>query len=388
MNQKILIFALESINNIGEELLRQSTEYLVRQISSDAEITIAQLKPNRNLVGRLYFVDYILGAILMRVALRFKGTLSYRIKKVAYKIEYDRYYSHLISKTDKIIMPIGMLKYGTQDFSYLFYLINKIATKYNKGVMMSAMSPQEANKDDWRYHQLVKAVNFPSVKMVTTRDGESGVNIIKRDYLHRDISCDYVGDPALWIPEAFKVKKEKTVSAVPWVGINIIRKGIFKDYNNTSTDEHLKHVYTQLITLLEKRHWRWSVFCNGMASDWQVLCELQSEIGFTDDHISSNYNDSRSYAEMVSRFDVVFGARLHSCITSVAVGTPVVGFIWEDKLKYFCETMGIDHFFFNPSDMTADKVLSAMEKAMKFDYLNREYYKLKTKESIKTFLKL
>ena len=108
MNRKILIFALESINNIGEELLRKSTEYLVRQISSDAEITIAQLKPNRNLVGRLYFVDYILGAILMRVALRFKGTLSYRIKKVAYIIEYDRYYSHLISKTDKIIMPIGM----------------------------------------------------------------------------------------------------------------------------------------------------------------------------------------------------------------------------------------------------------------------------------------
>lgn len=385
----ILLFSLESINNVGDEILRATTEYLIKSVSPNLEIDVMQLKPRKTDVCGSYKIDWAAGRLVRLFTNFIHGkTLSYKIRNFSYIIAYGRLFESKIRRADKIILPIGMLKYSTQDFCYLFHLINKLATKYHKDVMMSAMSPQVPNRRDWRYHLLVKAANFPSVKMVTTRDGMAGAEIIKSDYLKREIECDFVGDPALWIPETYKVKKENGCNGVPYVGINIIRKGIFKDYNNSSTDEQLKCFYINLIRLLEQKHWRWSVFCNGMLSDMRVINELQTELGFSAEHIVNNFTDGKSYAEIVSNFDVVFGARLHSCITSVAVGTPVVGFIWEDKLKYFSDTMGIRQFFFNPSDMTEEKVIAALEKAMKFDfdYSNRDFYKFKTKESIQKFL--
>lgn len=389
MKRRILIFSLESINNVGDEILRVSTEYLINSVSKDYEIKAMQLIPRKVDVCGLYKVDWIVGRFIRTISKYIsRKPLSYKIRNISYIVAYKRLFRSQIKIADKIILPIGMLKYSTQDFCYVFHLINKLSTKYHKDVLMSAMSPQEADVNDWRYHLLIKAVNFPAVKKVTTRDGEPGVNIIKRDYLRRDIVCDYVGDPALWIPEAYQVKNDKVKEGAPYVGINIIRKGIFKDYNKASTDDYLKSFYINLIRLLEQKHWRWSVFYNGMLSDRRVLNELQATVNFSNEHIVEDFSDSKKYIEIVSNFDVVFGARLHTCITSVAVGTPVVGFIWEDKLKYFSKSMGIEGFFFDPSEMTAERVITRMEEAMtyKLDISNRNHYKMKTVESIRNFL--
>lgn len=386
---KVLLIALESIDNIGEELLRASTEFLVRTSCEDAEISVAQLKPGRKLIPLRYKYDYLLGALVWRCLLWLKGNRSYRIKNLCYRVKYTRYFSSVIRQCDKIILPVGMIKYGTQDFSYVFHLINKLATKYQKPVLMSAMSPQVGNNSDWRYHQLVEAVNMPAVKMLTTRDGESGVRILKSEYIRRELLCDYVGDPALWIPEVYGLeKRNKVCDSIPHVGINVIRKGIFDDYNKSLTDDAMFNIYAQLIKLIEKRGWRWSVFTNGMKKDIAVLRELQAYLGFSESHVMPTCEDGKAFAGMISNFEVVFGARLHACITSVAVGTPVVGFIWENKLKFFSETMKINQFFFLPSQMTAEKIVAKMEEALGYscDFENRDRYKQKTKESIRHFL--
>lgn len=385
---KILLIALESIDNIGEELLRKSTEYLVRQSSENAKICIAQLKPNWLLIPGQYRIDYLIGSFFWKCFSWMKGNISYKMKNISYQIKYYRYFSSIIRQSDKIIFPVGMIKYSTQDFSYLFHLVNKLATKFDKPVMMSAMSPQPADHSDWRYYQLVEAVNMPAVKMLTTRDGEIGVKILKSDYIRVDLYCDYVGDPALWIPEIYGVKKVEPRGQVPYVGINIIRKGIFDDYNKALTDEALFNIYVQLIRSCEAKGWRWSLFTNGMKKDIAVLRELQLVLNIDEEHVMPTCEDGESYVEMISHFDVVFGARLHSCITSVAVGTPVVGFVWDDKLRFFSKTLGIERFFFHPSNMTADKVLNALDEAMNFqiDISNREKYKQKTLESIRYFI--
>lgn len=385
---KILLIALESIDNIGEELLRKSTEYLVRQSSENAKICIAQLKPNWLLIPGQYRIDYLIGRFLWKCFSWMKGNIFYKMKNISYQIKYYRYFSSIIRQSDKIIFPVGMIKYSTQDFSYLFHLVNKLATKFDKPVMMSAMSPQPADHSDWRYSQLVEAVNMPAVKMLTTRDGEIGVKILKSDYIRVNLYCDYVGDPALWIPEVYGVKKEEHRGKVPHVGINIIRKGIFDDYNKALTDEELFKIYVQLIRLFEAKGWRWSLFTNGMKKDIAVLRELQLELNIDEEHVMPTCEDGKSYAEMISHFDVVFGARLHACITSVAVGTPVVGFIWDNKLRHFGETMKISQFFFDPKEMVVESICQRIEEAMHYslDLDNRDYLKLKTLESVRDFM--
>lgn len=389
----ILLIALESINNVGDEMLRTTTEHILRSSFPDSvKIEVAQLRPTFSYIKENYKFRWFVSAVIKKLRRILLLTNYYRIKNLFYKIAYKKYFDDRIKTADYIILPVGMLKYSTQDFGYLFHMINKLATKYGKPVLMSAMSPQEANEKDWRYHQLVEAVNMPSVKMITTRDGQNGVDIIRKDYLRRDITCDYVGDPALWIPECYGIEQKKNRGVVekPYIGINIIREGIFDDYNKSFTDEKMFQLYVQLIELVNAKGWKWAVYTNGMASDWQVLRKLQQHIGFSEEHVIPQYTSAKDYVTRIAEFDVVFGARLHACITSVAIGIPVVGFIWENKLKYFSNTMGISGFFFNPNEMTAEKIVKKMKEALLFDFdlENRYRYKQRILESIKKFIEL
>lgn len=385
---KVLIIALESINNVGENLLIESTKYLINRIRPDIETSSAQLMPRKEHMQKDLHIDWYLGHLLRKLSTVLHGNCSYKFRNIAYRIKYARYFSRKIQKMDKVIFAVGMIKYSTQDFSYIFHLVNKIASKYNKEVMMSAMSPQKASECDWRFFQLVEAVNMPSVKVITTRDGVEGVNILRKSYVRNNIYCDYVGDPALWIPETYGISRIRCCDKQPKVAINVIRKGIFDDYNQAWNDDMLFQLYVNLVHLMEKHNWEWRLFCNGGKKDLLVLRELQIKLGVSDDRIGIDYKDGRSYAEKLSQFDVVFGARLHCCITSVSLGVPVVGFIWDDKLRYFSETMGINEFFFLPSEMTAERVFHAMKNAMIFqhDKSNMEKYKQRTIESIDYFL--
>ena len=389
----VLLISLESIDNVGDEMLRATTEHILRSsLPVKVKIEVAQLKPEFSFIKENYKFSWFASALINKIRNKFRLTNCYRIKNLFYKIAYKKYFEDRIKTADYIILPVGMLKYSTQDFGYLFHIINKLATKHGKPVLMSAMSPQDANEKDWRYHQLVEAVNMPSVKMITTRDGQKGVDIIRKDYLRRDIICDYVGDPALWIPECYDIeqKKNREVIGRPYIGINIIREGIFDDYNKSFTDEKMFQLYVQLIELVNVKGWKWAVYTNGMASDWVVLRKLQQHIGFSDEHIIPQHTSAKDYVTKIAEFDAVFGARLHACITSVAIGVPIVGFIWENKLKYFSDTMGIAQFFFSPQDMTAEKIVNKMEEAMQFgfDFENRDRYKQKTIESFKKFIEL
>ena len=127
-----------------------------------------------------------------------------------------------------------------------------------------------------------------------------------------------------------------------------------------------------------------------MSQDIAVIKELHSILNFSYDHILNQPDNTNEFVEMIREFDAVFGARLHSCITSVALGIPVVGFIWDNKIKYFAETMKRQSFFFEPKDMSADNILYAMEKAMEseYDFKNIDYLKNKTRSSIRKFLEI
>ena len=386
---KILLFSLESINNAGDEILRVTTEYLINMVCKDSDIHLMQLTPRWKDIRGINRILWIVGTILRKSSKLIPlANLSFKVRNIAYVIAYKRLFKKEISNVEKVILPIGMLKYSTQNFSYVFYMITSLCGKYGRPVLMSGMSPERGNTDDWRYLQLVKAVNALSVTMITTRDGQDGVRIIKNEYLKRDIPCDYVGDPALWVPETYRNKYSRAESVTPLVGINIIRKDIFDDYNKSLSDKDLVGIYRDLITELDKRGWKWKLFCNGMKRDWKVIQELKSMLNISKDKICKVPRTGDEFVWMITQFDVVFGARLHSCITSVSLGIPVVGFIWDDKLKFFSETMKISQFFFCPSDMTAQKIVAKMDEALSynFDFENRDKYKLKTKESIRMFM--
>ena len=387
-NLKILLFSLENIDNVGEELLRVNTEFLLHSISPEYIIKQSQFKPEV-FDKKSYRLLFKLGHYIKRVSHYLDGNFSYRVRNLSYIVKYSRYFSKQIKNCDKVITSVGMYKYSTQDFSYIYNLIAKKCQKYNKPLYICAPSIEDYNPKDWRSIQLVKTANISSVKMITTRDGVSGIQTLKNSYkINNRFLVGSVADPALWIPECFELKKGQSSASVPYIGINIIRKGIFNDYNKSFSDEGLLNIYVELIKELEKRRWKWAVYSNGMPQDIAMIDELHSLLKFSNSHILNKTHNAKEFVELISGFDAVFGARLHSCITSVSLGVPVVGFIWDNKIKYFAEAMKIRQFFFEPKDMTASNIIQALEQAMKYKYdiNNIAFYKNKTRESLRLFL--
>lgn len=387
-NLKILLFSLENIDNVGEELLRVNTEFLLHSISPKCIIKQSQFKPEV-FDKKSYRLLFKLGHYIKRVSHYLDGNLSYRVRNLSYIVKYSRYFSKQIKNCDKVITSVGMFKYSTQDFSYIYHLIAKICQKYHKPLMISAPSIETYNSKDWRSKQLVKTANIPSVKMITTRDGVAGLDTLKNSYLKNNkFHYDNVADPALWIPECYKIKRNHILSSTPYIGINVIRKGIFDDYNKSFTDDELIKIYVELIKQLENKGWKWAVYTNGMPQDIAVIQELHSILNFSEDHILDQPKNAKDFVEMINRFDAVLGSRLHSCITAVSLGIPVVGFIWDNKLKYFAENIKRQSFFFEPKDMSADIIVNALEEAMtsEYDFNTIHYLKEKTLSSICQFL--
>ena len=120
------------------------------------------------------------------------------------------------------------------------------------------------------------------------------------------------------------------------------------------------------------------------------LKALHASLKFSKDHILNQPQNAKEFVEMVKGFDAIFGSRLHSCIAAVSLGVPVVGFFWDNKLRYFSETIKRQSFFFEPKDMSADNIVNALEQAMntEYDFTTIDNLKEKTLSSIQKFLEI
>lgn len=391
MKKKITLFALDSIKNIGDEILGDVTKYLIENANDSVDVNECQLMPS---IKQVRGLDYIMALIAIPLKIMAKclhGNLRYRILNLYYTIKYYTYYKACISKADYVTFSVGMFKYSTQDFSYIYHLIVSVADKLNVPVMVSAASVEAVKESDWRSRQLKETFNIPSLKMFTTRDGEKGLALIKKDYLCSDKTVDYVGDPALWIPECYGIrKKQSQCKGKPHIGINLIRTGIFKSYGGLMEAEEVVAFYKELLIKLDKLGLRYTLFCNGMDVDYRLGLRLVRELNLQKDRLLPPPISGHEFAEMLLGFDVIFGARLHACITAFSLNIPVAGMIWDNKLNYFSTSMGIRQFFIEEKDLKADMVVEKIKASLSYNYeeshARREHLKNKTLQYLARFL--
>lgn len=378
--KKIAVISIENINNIGDNLLGENTEYLINKCCKNAEVEQINLQPNRKELGKKYLLNMLVAKILFIISNRIPSCdTKYILKNWAFKIKMRGYFQEILKNTDKIIYAIGMLKYSTQDQSYTFELINNIAKQYKIPVMMSAMSIEKYNENDWRCRQLVRAVNNPIVKCITTRDTENELSILRDKYLHKDTQCitECVGDPALWTAEAYNVKSKNCKSDL--IGIGLIRLGIYKDYGYGLNEKELFNLYINIIKELELRKKNWVLFCNGMSEDYEVGIKLLKELNLPKSKLLQRPTSPLDLINILQSFKCVMGARLHSCITSYALGIPVVGLVWDNKLRAFAKKIGWEKYFIEEKKLDAKVIVNMLEIVSNCKYDNKKKILLKNK---------
>lgn len=395
MKKKIAVIGLYSIPNMGDLILCETSQFLIREYGKkndiDYEIIPMDLCPRfPSDYHGVEYIKYRLSRKMKTIASKKfayeDGTAyRYRYEYTMWKLRLKRYYMRTLKNVDAIVFAGGgFLKFRTQGLNYYVEMVVDIALKYQIPVMMNGVGIEGYDETDIRCQKLKKAINTGIIKSITTRDD---IDTLKGNYIvNPEIKIDRVGDPALWTPECYDVvcDEERNV-----FGINIIRGNIFKDYGNNVSAEDVSIFYKNLINELNSRNLDWVLFSNGMPGDQKFGENILRDLGIdSGERLLSAPKTSMELLNMIKTFKCIFGARLHACITAYSMDVQVVGFIWNEKTRMFSEIIDKRNNFFEEYEMDAKKIADRMVAASEetYDKKIREENKRLTVQYLEDFL--
>lgn len=389
--KKVAVIGLYAIKNAGDNILCEATQYLIKQKNPEVQIVEVDVNPRIKSYKGLELIPFWISKVLIRISgsiFKYENSSKFRYyyEYFMWWLKINRKFKTQLKDIDAIVFAGGgFLKFRTQGLNYYVEQIMKIAKKNNIPVMMNGVGIEGYSETDIRCQRLKKAINQDCFKVITTRDD---IDTLKNNYIvNPNTKIAHVGDPALWVPECYNMKRNENPSNV--VGINVIRGRVYQAYGNTLSEFELLNFYKKLVQGVEERGWDWVLFSNGMAADQKFGTMLLRALGCSDrTKILPTANNSVDFLEQIRSFKLVFGARLHACITSYALDVPVVGLIWSEKLRIFADVIGKKNSYFEESELNIDNILDAMEREMNSNYDKsiRDDLRARTKNYLEMFM--
>lgn len=389
--KKVAVIGLYAIKNAGDNILCEATQYLIKQKNPEVQIVEVDVNPRIKSYKGLELIPFWISKVLIRVSgsiFKYENSSRFRYyyEYFMWWLKINHKFKTQLKDVDAIVFAGGgFLKFRTQGLNYYVEQIMKIARKNNIPVMMNGVGIEGYSETDIRCQRLKKAINQDCFKVITTRDD---IDTLKNNYIvNPNIKIAHVGDPALWVPECYNMKRNENPFNV--VGINVIRGRVYQAYGNTLSEFELLNFYKKLVQGVEERGWDWVLFSNGMAADQKFGAMLLRALGCSDRRkILPTANNSVEFLEQIRSFKLVFGARLHACITSYALDVPVVGLIWSEKLRIFADVIGKKDSFFEENELNIDNILDAMEREMNanYDKTIRDDLRTRTKNYLEMFM--
>ena len=389
--KKVAVIGLYAIKNAGDNILCEATQYLIKQKNPEVQIVEVDVNPRIKSYKGLEPIPFWISKVLIRISgsiFKYENSSKFRYyyEYFMWWLKINRKFKTQLKDVDAIVFAGGgFLKFRTQGLNYYVEQIMKIAKKNNIPVMMNGVGIEGYSETDIRCQRLKKAINQDCFKVITTRDD---IDTLKNNYIvNPNTKIAHVGDPALWVPECYNMKRNENPSNV--VGINVIRGRVYQAYGNTLSEFELLNFYKKLVQGVEERGWDWVLFSNGMAADQKFGAMLLRALGCSDrTKILPTANNSVDFLEQIRSFKLVFGARLHACITSYALDVPVVGLIWSEKLRIFADVIGKKNSYFEESELNIDNILDAMEREMNSNYDKsiRDDLRARTKNYLEMFM--
>lgn len=279
-----------------------------------------------------------------------------------------------VRNSDMVVFPGGgMIKYRVENLPVAMDRFVSRAEHYGIPVVFNAVGVEGFDLNDEGCRLLRDMLSSPCVKGITSRDYADFLN---ENYFSGEDRAYRVSDPAVWASEAYGVTKD-TSSQV--IGLGVARAGLFEDYGTSFSKEDLLRLWSGVIDRLEKRGFRWKLFTNGFAKDEEFLQELIRYIGRESQLEELSVAKPETPQELVqniSKFKGIIACRMHANIIAYSMGIPCVGLVWNDKLKFFGESIGCEKQFVTyenlNSEYVADVFFEALEKDFDEKTLQRE----------------
>lgn len=362
-SKKVTIIGLKN-NNLGDQVILDTCKFLLQKIDSNLKIKIMNLFPDEDIMenysASFPFIDMCIQKFenypyLVQV-LQFLKWWNFQKRNTQ---TYNYYKKNLRNAEKVVFVGGGIIKFSRENFWNAIYSIVTYCNRKRTPVSFNAVGVEGFDQNDFNSQLLKYSLNKKCVKQITTRDDLASLNKYVKSNKNK-----IVGDAALWSKELYGSFEQEHNDII---GIGVIRGGIFVDYGYEFSDAEILNSYVELIRALEKRGYKWQIFCNGIIRDYKMGKRILEELGYpiTEEYLVKRPKKAKNLVKTISSYKAIIAARLHANIIAVSYGIPSVGLVWNDKLTIFGELLGIKNRFITKENwQNSDLIISQLEKAM------------------------
>ncbi|HCE3720326.1 TPA: polysaccharide pyruvyl transferase family protein [Vibrio parahaemolyticus] len=367
--KKLVMVGYTHDTNLGDQVIADSAEYLIKKNVIDNEFSVERF--NLNYSNEFNSFKRLKRKVINKILSRLSSSSSFDYKVGCYKRDYKNKFN---DASAIVFAGGGMIKFKYQDcWAHISALVDTVANKPCP-IFFNAVGVEGYDQSNYKCRLLKESLNHSAIKMVTTRDDLSLLNdgYIENGY----IKTAQVADSAVFSSEVYGVqKKSRDV-----VGLGLVRARIFKDNGIDLDRTQVIELYASLISELEARGQSYQLFTNGLKSDVDILEDLETYLGKQLNVIEPQ--TPRELVELISTFKCTIAARLHACIISYSLTVPVVGLVWNNKVKMFGECIGYPERFFSHQDFDANEIIDRLTLSVAEGY-EPNYYE-RYRETVNT----
>ena len=260
-----------------------------------------------------------------------------------------------------------MFNYLYQTFFERTAITLKLAKRYKKPVIFSAIGVEGYDEDNEKCQRLKETLNYDVVKQITTRDDFEKLLKYRKN---PDIKMMKVADPAVFSNEVFfpyKCKKEPISASEEGkktIGLFILRANGFSDNNIDFSSAQAAIFWLDMIDEITLRGYDYELLTSGHFGD-EAFIDYLTRFRKVKRRKCVFYLDSpEKLISKISSYDGIVSTRLHPSIISYALQVPAVGLVWNQKVAQFYENIGYPERGIQVQEIQAKKVMDILERAM------------------------
>ena len=415
---KIAICGLIKSENIGEQFIARSLEYLIeteaRKRNPDIDIEFVEV----DLLGRndevIEAIDPLEKRLLNYYGYKESGLFMERANlklKRMWAASDNQLYKNLIARSrhsiwkhganfrkrmraffnmrlegvDFIVVDgAGLLEYSYNEYHWALMLISEYAEKHGLNVVYNAIGRAGAfNEKDFGTKTLKRALQSDAVKYVSARDSVETVQICAGDK-HK---VKLLADAAFWMKETYDMKPAPENNKI---GIGLIRGNSLTGYGVDFNGKAWTTLFAGIATELEKRGYEYEFFTNGLPGDVKLGEKVLKRMGLPPEKLVKRPLVDTELYDTINGYKALVTCRMHSSIAAFTMKIPAVILSWNDKVDKLMDIIGYPDRAIPLSDFEPVHIVDMMEKAINEGVSDEKLNAIKAKslESVDDYIDL
>lgn len=334
-------------------------------IEPETKVLICGLMQCRNL-GDVVISDCV--KYLIKKSAKKDGLSNVKISTLDIRRQKDKKSLNRVRNSDLVIFPGGgFIKYKAEKFPLEMGRVTDRAEHYGIPVMYNAMGYEGFDGENEGCKTLKAMLENSSSRYITCRDFSQELN---ETYLKDTaLTSVRVADPAMWVSETYKIKRNPDSDIV---GLGVARGALFEDHGVPVTKEDLLDIWSSLIKALEDEGIKYKLFTNGLRQDEEFLTDLLIYMGKEEEREEISLpsaENAKQLVEYISGFSSLIATRMHANIIAFSLGIPSVAFVWNDKVRFFGESIGCKERYLEYTQLRDTKhIVNMLKKAQAEGY--------------------